>query len=108
MRDRREALIDACGGADAVSPQRLVLIEKIVVQEVLCHSLDAFVLAMPNPVNKRSRCLFPIVRERVAQVTLLQSLLRDLGLERRARDVDIAAQLAALHKQPAADEKAER
>src|SRR5207247_11125618 len=48
--------------------------------------------------NKRHRTLWPVVRERAAQVTLLQSLLRDLGLERRARDVDLAAQLAALHR----------
>jgi len=95
MRERRQALVDACGGAEAVSPQRLVLIEKVVVQEVLCHSLDAYVLGMDSPVNKRARSLFPVVRERAAQVALLQSLLRDLGLERRAKQVpDLEAYLA--------------
>ena len=100
MRDRRQALIDACGGAEAVSPQRLVLIEKVVVQEVLCHSLDAYVLGMDSPVNKRARSLFPIIRERTAQVALLQSLLRDLGLERRAREVpDLQSYLAQRSRQ---------
>jgi hypothetical protein len=62
---------------------------------VLCYSLDAFVLAMPSPVNKRHRSLFPVVRERAAQVALLQSLLRDLGLERRAKPVpELGAYLA--------------
>ncbi len=32
MRERREALVNACGGPDAVSPQRLVLIEKIAMR----------------------------------------------------------------------------
>jgi hypothetical protein len=39
MRERRQALIDACGGDDVVSPQRLVLIEKVVVQERYCQNV---------------------------------------------------------------------
>ena len=42
----------------------------------------------------------PVVRERQALVGQLQSLLRDLGLDRRAKDVDVAAALAALHDKP--------
>jgi len=47
-------------------------------------------------VNRRHRTLWPVVRERAAQVALLQSLLRDLGLERKPKEMDVAALLAAL------------
>jgi hypothetical protein len=58
--------------------------------------VDAYVLGMDSPVNKRSRCLFPVVKERQALVSQLQSLLRDLGLDRRAKTVpDLTAYLAA-------------
>jgi hypothetical protein len=105
LRDWRQALIADLGGADGLSTQRLALVDQVVVQRYLVASLDGYVLSLPALVNKRNRCLFPIMRERVAQVNLLQSLLRDLGLERRARDVgDLAAQLAALHPKPAGEE----
>jgi hypothetical protein len=102
MRERREAFVEALGGADAVSPQQMVLIEKTVVQEVIVCSLDSYVLAMPSPVDKRHRMLWPVVRERAAQVNLLQSLLRDLGLERRQKPVPTLQEyLAAKEKERA-------
>jgi hypothetical protein len=96
LRAWRDSLIADLGGADNVSTQQLAIIEKAVTQKLICDSLDGFVLGMASLVNKRHRTLWPIVRERAAQVVLLQSLLRDLGLERRARDVpDLASYLAA-------------
>src|SRR2546428_13724588 len=66
--------------------------------KLLVDSVDAYVLSMPSPVNRQRRCLHPVVRERSALVGQLQSILRDLGLERRARDAtDLATQFAALH-----------
>jgi hypothetical protein len=59
-------------------------------------------------VNKRSRCLFPIVRERASQVNLLRDLLRDLGLERRAKGVDVLQQIAQIHRQPPPSPPSER
>jgi len=61
----------------------------------LTDSVDAHVLAMPSPVNRQRRCLHPVARERRALVGQLQSILRDLGLERRAKPVaDLASYLA--------------
>jgi hypothetical protein len=58
-------------------------------------SVDAYVLAMPSPVNRQRRCLHPVVRERASLVNQLQSILRDLGLERRAQPVpDLTSYLA--------------
>jgi len=79
----RENLLADLGGPDAVSTQQLAIIEKAVTQKLICDSLDAYVLSLGGGlVNKRSRTLWPVVKERTAQVALLQSLLRDLGLER--------------------------
>ena len=104
LRAWRDSLVADLGGPDAVSTQQLALVEKAVTQKLICDSLDGYVLGMVSLVNKRHRTLWPVVRERAAQVTLLQSLLRDLGLERRAKQVDLAAQLAALHRDAAPGE----
>ncbi len=68
----------------------------------MLDSVDAWVLAQPSLVERRKRALLPVVRERLALVGQLQSFLRDLGLERRARDVtDLATGLAAKQTPPA-------
>src|SRR2546426_2066224 len=107
LHEWREALIVDLGGAETISTQQLALVELAVRTKLLVDSVDAYVLAMPSPVNRQRRCLHPVVRERSALVGQLQSILRDLGLERRHREVDIAAQLAAMHRpgtpQPAED-----
>ncbi len=104
LRAWRDGLVTDLGGPEAVSTQKLAIVEKAVTQKLICDSLDAYVLSLGSLVNKRSRTLWPVVRERAAQVALLQSLLRDLGLERKARDFDLAAELARLHRQPPADD----
>src|SRR2546428_8155982 len=64
--------------------------------KLLVDSVDAYVLSMPSPVNRQRRCLWPVVRERQALVGQLQSILRDLGLERRQQPVaDLATYLAS-------------
>jgi len=95
LRAWRDGLVADLGGPDAVSTQQVALIEKAVTQKLICDSLDAYVLAMGSLVDKRHRTMWPIVRERAAQVTLLQSLLRDLGLERRQKPVPSLAEYLA-------------
>jgi len=97
LRAWRDSLVTDLGGPDVVSTQQLALVEKAVTQKLICDSLDGYVLGMGSLVNKRHRTLWPVVKERAAQVSLLQSLLRDLGLERPAHDVDLATALAQLH-----------
>jgi hypothetical protein len=98
LRAWRDSLVSDLGGPNNVSTQQLAIIEKAVTQKLICDSLDGYVLGMPSLVNKRHRTLWPVVKERTAQVALLQSLLRDLGLERRAKETDLASLLAALHR----------
>ena len=102
LHEWRTSLVADLGGADAVSTAQLTLIELAVRTRLLVDSIDAYILSMESgPVNKRRRCLHPVVRERGSLVNQLQSLLRDLGLERRTRPFDLAVELAALHQQPA-------
>lgn len=75
------------GGADQLSTQQRALLDEAVKLKLMLDSVDAWVLAQPSLVNKAKRALLPVVRERLALVGQLQSLLRDLGLGRRAREV---------------------
>ena len=97
LHEWRVSLITDLGGPDAVSTQQLALIDLAVRTKLLADSVDGYVLSMSSPVNRQKRCLYPVVRERQALVGQLQSILRDLGLERKAQPFDLAAQLALLH-----------
>ena len=95
LREWRESLVADLGGTDAVTTQQLALVDMAVRSKLLVDSVDAYVLGMASPINKRSRCLYPVARERQALVSQLQSLLRDLGLERRVKSVpDLKTYLA--------------
>jgi len=95
LREWRESLVADLGGPDGVTTQQLALVDMAVRSKLLVDSVDAYVLAMESPVNKRRRCLYPVVKERQALVSQLQSLLRDLGLERRAKaPLDLSTYLA--------------
>jgi hypothetical protein len=83
------------GGADQLSIQQQALLDEAVKAKLILDSIDAWVLSQPTLVNKKRRELYPIVRERLALVGQLQSLLRDLGLQRKAREVpDLRSYLA--------------
>src|SRR5438876_9787012 len=75
LHEWRVALITDLGGDDTITTQQRALVELAVRTKLLVDSVDAYVLSMPSPVNKRSRILFPVVKERGALVGQLQSLL---------------------------------
>ena len=96
LHEWRTSLVADLGGEEAISTQQRALIEMAVRTKLLVDSVDAYVLAMPSPVNRQKHCLFAVVRERQALVGQLQSILRDLGLERRAKPtMDLQTYLAA-------------
>jgi hypothetical protein len=91
----RSDLARDLGGLDQLSTQQRALLDEAVKLKLMLDSVDAWVLAQPSLVDKRKRALLPVVRERLSLVSQLHSLLRDLGLERKARDVtDLASYLA--------------
>jgi hypothetical protein len=96
LREWREALIADLGGADAISTQQAALVDLAVTTKLQLDSVDAFLFTLNSPVDKRHRRLWPVVRERQVIAGQLRDVLRDLGLERRAKPVpDLAAYLAA-------------
>jgi|SRR5579862_2462656 len=100
LHEWRAALVSDLGGADTISTQQAALVELAVRTKLLVDSVDAYVLSMPSPVNRQRRCLHPVVRERQALVNQLQAILRDLGLERRAKPtMDLATYLADRQRQ---------
>jgi hypothetical protein len=96
LREWRGALIADLGGEDSISTQQRALVDLAVRSKLLVDSVDAYVLAMASPVNKSRRILHPVIVQRTALVAQLQGLLKDLGLERRAKPVpDLGDYLAA-------------
>jgi anthranilate phosphoribosyltransferase len=52
---------------------------------------------MPSLVNRQRRCLHAVVKERQSLADALARYMAQLGLERRAKEVDVAALFAGLH-----------
>jgi hypothetical protein len=93
LHEWRASLVGDLGGDPSTA--QLALIDLAVRTKLLVDSVDAYVLAMPSPVNRQRRCLHPVVRERQSLVNQLQTILRDLGLERRVKPVpDLTSYLA--------------
>jgi hypothetical protein len=88
-----------------VSTQQAAVVELAVRTRLLLDSIDAWLLVQPSLVNARKKMLLPVVRERQALADSLARYMGQLGLERRAKQLDIAAQLAALHRPPATVEQ---
>src|SRR5262249_28005825 len=76
----RASLVTDLGGDPSTA--QLALVDMAVRSKLLVDSVDAYLLAMPSPVDKRHRRLWPVVRERQALVNQLQAILPDLGVLR--------------------------
>lgn len=82
----RSELLADLGGIQTVSTQELALVEEAVKTKLILDSVDAWLLSQPSLINKRTRSVLPVVRDRQALVSTLRGLLGDLGLKRRARE----------------------
>ncbi len=87
----RADLATDLGGTDQLSTQQRALLDEAVKLKLMLDPVDAWLFAQPSLVDRRKRSLIPIVRERLALIGQLQSLLRDLGLERKAREMPTLA-----------------
>jgi hypothetical protein len=83
---RTELLADL-GGIENVTTQELALVEEAVKTKLILDSIDAWLLSQPSLINKRTRSVLPVVRDRQALVATLRGLLGDLGLGRRTRAI---------------------
>lgn len=99
----RADLIRDLGGD--VSTQQAAIIDLAVRTKLMLDSIDAWLLVQPSLVNLRKRALLPVVRERQSLADALARYMTQLGLERKARDLDLASALAALHDKPREPER---
>jgi hypothetical protein len=56
-----------------------------VKTKLILDSVDVWLLSQPSLINKRTRSVLPVVRDRQALVATLRGLLGDLGLQRRGK-----------------------
>jgi hypothetical protein len=90
----RNEVVRDLGGAAALSAAQLALIDQAARTKLLLDSVDTWLLQQPTIVNKRSKSVMPVVRDRLALCDSLLRHLDKLGLDRRATDVpDLATYL---------------
>ena len=98
MRFRSE-LIDSLGGEEALSPQKLALIDGAARVRLYLDHIDSFLLEQQSLINKRSRRVITLVRDRIQVADHLSRYLAMLGLERRAKDVIDAERLSEIESE---------
>ncbi len=85
LHDRRAGLIADLGGDPTVA--QTALVDLAIRQWALLDSVDAFLLQLPSPVDKRHRRVWPVVLDRSRLAAQLEGTLARLGLQRREKDV---------------------
>jgi hypothetical protein len=78
----RAELIRDLGGEENLSTQRKALVELVCRDRFLLDAVDGWLLSQPTFINRRRRCLFPIVVEREKLADSLARRLAQLGLEK--------------------------
>ena len=96
LAEWRRDLTDDLGGAESITTAQAGMVELAVRTRLLLDSVDAFILGMPSPVNRRLRAVYPVVLQRQTLANGLARFLETLGLERRApKALDLAHALRA-------------
>jgi len=85
LAEWRTELLADLGGIENVTTQELALVEEAVKTKLILDSIDGWLLSQPTLINKRTRGVLPVVRDRQALVGTLRGLLSDLGLQRRTK-----------------------
>src|SRR5262249_17029023 len=97
LLERCAEYADALGGEEAISPQQRTIIRLVAFDELVLQSGQAWLMRQDALVSGKRRSFLPIVRELSVLGDSLARKLERLGLERRARNLDLAAELAQLH-----------
>src|SRR5262245_20675951 len=96
MDHLRAQLLTDKGGPDAVTTAERVLIDLAVAAAIKSQRVEAYLATLPCLIDKRRRRVWQVVRDSTTLATHLATLLRDLGLERRARSLDLMAEITRL------------
>jgi len=86
LAEWRERLIADLGGD--VSTQQSAIIDLVIKSKIILDSIDVWLLSQKSIINHRKRTLFPVVMQRQAIAAEFRAALKDLGLERRAKETN--------------------
>jgi hypothetical protein len=87
LADWTQAIEEDLGGEEAISAQQRALLELAVRTKNFLDGVNAWLLSQGRePINKKEKRLWPIVRERMALSDSLARYLTALGLEKRAAE----------------------
>lgn len=94
----REQLLNSLGGEDNLSAQQLLLVGEAAFLVLQLTAVNSWLAALNARIISRRKGINPVVLQRLALLSSLRGVLNDLGLERRARDVDdsLEAEAAAV------------
>jgi hypothetical protein len=98
LAERRQCLISDLGGIESCSTTQLALIDLVISHWAMLDSVTAYLLGLPSLVDRRHRRVWQVVKDRAMLAGQLQGMLRDIGLERRAKSIDVAADLQSLRE----------
>jgi hypothetical protein len=89
LRRWKAELIDDLGGEDLLSTQQQTLIELAARSKIMLDSVDNWILAQPTLVNARKKTILSVVQQRQVIADGLTRIMKDLGLERRSKEVTL-------------------
>jgi hypothetical protein len=87
----RGQLIRDLGGDPSTA--QLAIVDLAARTRLMLDSVDAWLLTQPSLVNKRKRCLLPVVTQRQILADALARYLQALGLERKAKQLPSLAEV---------------
>jgi|SRR5579872_358356 len=78
----RAEMVEALGGEQQVSPQRLTLLELAARSRLFLDHIDSYLLELPTLIIRRRKSVIPIVEQRQRLADSLGRQLQVLGLDR--------------------------
>jgi hypothetical protein len=95
LADWRTEILQDLGGEEVVSAQCRAVLDVAVATKLLLGSIDSWLVRQSSLVNRRKRCLYPVVLQRQQLADALARYMTQLGLERRSKGVkDLKTYLA--------------
>jgi len=79
----RGQLVRDLGGNPSTA--QVAIVDLAARTRLMLDSIDSWLVAQPSLVNKRKRCLLPVVTQRQVLADALARYLQALGLERKAK-----------------------
>jgi hypothetical protein len=89
LRKWKADLVRDLGGEDSISTQQQTLIELAARSKIMLDSVDNWILAQPTLVNARKKTILSVVQQRQVIADGLIRIMKDLGLERRSKEVTL-------------------